>query len=226
MVRAAGRRSTQTSRMALEELCATYWPPVYAFVRRRGHDTADAEDLTQAFFVHLLASELVQAADRDRGRFRSFLLKSVTNFTNDAVRAQKAQKRGGNIDILSLDFESGERQYRAEASGSGTAEQIFERRWALTLLDNTVQQLREEYRACNNSLLFECLEPHVNQDDSRVPYAELTHRLSMTEDAIKQAARRLKLRYRKILRSEIANTVESPDQVDDELRELMKALSR
>ena len=133
-------------------------------------------------------------------------------------------KRGGDIETLSLDFESGEQQYRREPVDDVTAEQLFERRWALTLISNSMQQLQTEYVERNHGLLFECLEAHVNQDASRLPYGQLCEKLNMTEDAIKQAARRLKLRYREILRAEIANTVGSTNDVDDELRQLMQAL--
>lgn len=224
IVQAAGDASTQTARVALEELCETYWPPVYAFLRRRGLSATDAEDMTQAFFVHLLDSEFVKTADADRGRFRSFLLKSVSHFVSDADRSEKAQKRGGNIKLRPLDFSTGEQQYLAEPVDSGTPEQLFERRWAMTLLAGTLTQIREEYGRRNQMLLFDSLEAHINQDTSRVPYADLAVTLNMTEDAIKQAARRLKLRYREVLRTEIANTVGSADDVDDELRQLMRAL--
>lgn len=225
IVNAAAHPSTATARIAMEDLCQTYWPPVYAFVRRQGIPRTDAEDATQAFFLHLLNSDFVQTADRDRGRFRSFLLKSVSNYLKADYRKQTATKRGGAVEIFSLDFDAGEKQYNAEASESVTPEQLFERRWALTLLQNTVNQLRSEYADRNHLKLFEALEAHVNQNAARLPYAELCDTLGMTEDAIKQAARRLKLRYREILRTEIANTVDSKDDIDDELRQLMNALS-
>ena len=224
IVQAAGRGSSPTARVAMEELCQLYWSPVYAFIRRKGNPAADAEDLTQAFFVHLLASQFVGEADRDRGRFRSFLLKSVSNFMRDANRAERALKRGGGVETLSLDFESSEQQYSREPVDNVTAEQLFERRWALTLLHNSMQQLQAEYVDRNHGLLFECLEAHVNQDASRLPYGQLCENLNMTEDAIKQAARRLKLRYREILRTEIAGTIGSTEDIDDELHQLMQAL--
>lgn len=225
IVRAAAHDSSGTARVALQELCRIYWFPVYAFVRRKGHSPGDAEDLTQGFFVHLLGSEFVKSADRDRGRFRSFLLKSVSNFLNADHRSQAAEKRGGGRAILSLDFESGEQQYREVASSAMSADQLFERRWALTLLQNATVALKDEYAARNHGRLFELLEPHMNQDAVRVPYADLSPELSMSEDAIKQAARRIKLRYREILRTEIANTVGTAEEVDDELRQLMRILS-
>jgi RNA polymerase sigma-70 factor (ECF subfamily) len=225
IVQAAGHRSTPTAKAALEELCVTYWPPVYAFVRQKGHAPADAEDVTQAFFIHVLESEFVATADPGRGRFRSFLLKSVSHFVSSHRRDQAALKRGGGARVLSLDFAAEEQQYKAEPTHSVTAEQLFERRWALTLLDNTMQQLRSEYAERNHSLLFESLEAHVNQDPGRLPYAELCDTLNMSEDAIKQAARRLKLRYRELLRTEIAGTVGNNADIDDELHQLLQALS-
>lgn len=225
IVRAAAHDSCGTARTALEELCHIYWFPVYAFVRRKGHSPADAEDLTQGFFVHLLESAFVKSADRDRGRFRSFLLKSVSNFLNVDHRSRTAEKRGGGQSVLSLDFESGEHQYAQVAADSASADQLFERRWAMTLLQNTAALLRSEYEQRNHGQLYELLEPHLNQDAARVPYVDLIPQLSMSEDAIKQAARRMKLRYREILRAEIASTVGSAGEVDDELRQLMKILS-
>ena len=226
IVRAVRHNSSQTSRVALAELCKQYWSPVYAFIRRRGKSTTDAEDLTQAFFVHLLDTEFVQTADRDRGRFRSYLLKSVTHFLSQNHRTNRAKKRGGDVDILPLDFSNGEAAYCLEPADSGTAEQLFERRWALTLLANVTEALQNEYTEKNHGLLFECLEPQINQEASRVPYAQLAQRLEMTEDAIKQATRRLKIRFRELLRTEIAHTVESAEMVDDELRQLMTSLAR
>lgn len=226
IVNAAGGQSSSSARIALEELCRIYWQPVYSFVRRRGHEQNTAEDLTQAFFVHILSTDFVRTADRDRGRFRSFLLKSVSHFLSDQRRAAKALKRGGGQITLSLDFEKGERQYQLEPADAATAEELFERRWALTLLAHTTATLKQEYEDRNHGLLFRSLEPHLNQDDARVPYAELTETLDMSVDAIKQAARRLKLRYREILRAEIAGTVRTPSDIDDELRQLMTVLSR
>ncbi|MEZ6129353.1 MAG: hypothetical protein R3C59_11775 [Planctomycetaceae bacterium] len=168
----------------------------------------------------------MKSADRDRGRFRSFLLKSVSNFLNADHRTQTADKRGGGRSILSLDFEFGEQQYRQVAADSVSADQLFERRWALTLLHNTTEMLRREYEQRNHGTLFELLEPHLNQDAAKVPYAALCPQLSMSEDAIKQAVRRMKLRYREILRAEIAGTVSSVEEVDDELRQLMNILSK
>lgn len=225
LIRAAGGPSSRPARVALEELCRTYWFPVYAFIRRRGRAESESEDLTQSFFVHLLKSEFIESADQDRGRFRSYLLKSVSNFLNAELRDRQAQKRGGTTPILQIDFEGGEQLYQQESASSSTPEQLFERRWAMTLLSNTMTRLRAEYADRNHLQLFASLEAHINQDSSRVPYAELCDILNMSEDAIKQAARRLKLRYREIIRGEIANTLGSFDEIDDELRELMNALN-
>ncbi len=225
IVQAAVGKSPVEARAALEELCFIYWPPVYAFVRRCGHSQTDSEDLTQAFFCYLLDSEFLHTADRDRGRFRSFLLKSVSNFLQADRRKRSAEKRGGQVKVLSFDFNACEYDYQSEAVDAVTPEQLFERRWALTLIQNASDLLRSEYAERNHLSLFESLEAHMNQDASRIPYAELCTTLSMSEDAVKQAARRLKLRYREILRSEIASTVGSVKVIDAELRELMVALS-
>jgi RNA polymerase sigma factor (sigma-70 family) len=225
IVQAAVGKSPTAARAALEELCSIYWPPVYAFVRRCGHSQTDAEDLTQAFFCYLLDSEFLHTADRDRGRFRSFLLKSVSNFLQTDRRKRNAEKRGGQVQMLSFDFNAGEQDYQSEAVDAVTPEQLFERRWALTLIQNASDLLRGEYAERNHLSLFESLEAHMNQDVSRIPYAELCTNLNMSEDAVKQAARRLKLRYREILRSEIASTVGSVNEIDAELRDLMVALS-
>jgi RNA polymerase sigma factor (sigma-70 family) len=226
IVRAASSQSPAAARAALENLCTTYWTPVYAFVRKRGHSQPDAEDLTQAFFMLLLNSEFLQMADRDRGKFRSFLLKSVSNFLSVDRRKRDAEKRGGNVHVLGLDFREGERQYQAEAADTATPEQLFERQWALSILQDTTDHLRFEYTERNHQVLFESLEAHINQDPARLPYAELCETLNMSEDAIKQASRRLRLRYREILRARIAATVGSIDDIDAELRELISALSR
>ncbi len=226
IIQAAAGRPTETAGEAMEELCATYWPPVYAFIRQRGASPADAEDQTQAFFVYILDSEFVHSADCRRGRFRSFLLKSVVHFLRDAHRALQTEKRGGKLQTLSLNFESGEQQYQSAVKDQVTAEQIFERRWALTLLTKVSKQLRDEYKERGQLLQFECLEAHINQDAARVPYVQLCEKLKMNEDAIKQAARRMKLRYREVLRTEIAGTVQSAGEVDDELRQLMRALAK
>jgi DNA-directed RNA polymerase specialized sigma24 family protein len=225
IVRAAGHHSSSAARAAMEDLCQIYWLPVYAFIRRKGHSPTNAEDLTQAFFLHLLESEFVKSADQERGRFRSFLLKSVSNFLAADHRTKTAEKRGGDRILLSLDFESGEHQYHQQDSDSISADQLFERRWAMTLLQNVATLLRSEYEQRNHGTMFELLEPHINLDAARIPYADLCPTLSMSEDAIKQAVRRMKLRYREILRSEIASTVDSLDEVDDELRQLMRILS-
>ncbi|MEZ6123538.1 MAG: sigma factor [Planctomycetaceae bacterium] len=171
IVRAAGQDSQGTARRALEELCRIYWFPVYAFIRRKGHHAADADDLTQAFFVHLLETAFVKSADRDRGRFRSYLLKSVSNFLNADHRHRTADKRGGSTCVLSLDMTDGEHQYLQLAGEDVSADQLFERRWALTLLQNSTALLRHEYEDRNHRTLYELLEPHLNQEPGRVPYA-------------------------------------------------------
>ncbi|MCA9048061.1 MAG: sigma-70 family RNA polymerase sigma factor [Planctomycetaceae bacterium] len=225
LIRDAGHNRTSTARTALEELCRQYWFPVYAFIRRQGNSAADAEDLTQAFFVYFLESAFVKAADRDRGRFRSFLLKSVSNFVKADHRARASQKHGGTAEILSLDFASGEQQYGQLAADTATPVQLFERRWAMTVLQKVAHRLRSEYEQRNHSLLYTLLEPHMNQSAERLPYEQLCEPLNMSEEAVRQTVRRMKLRYRELLRAEIAGTVASPSEIDDELRTLLNALA-
>lgn len=225
LVQSAGRTSSPSAKVALSKLCEVYWPPVYAFIRRKGHSVADAEDLTQAFFVHILETSFMAAADRNRGRFRSFLLASVTNFLNAQHRFHKAEKRGGNQAVVSLNIEFAEERFLKDSSASLSAEQLFERQWSLTLIQNAMNQLKLEYQSHGHSQLFELLEPLMNGATERTPYAQLSDQLGMSEDAIKQAARRLRIRYRELLRTAIAETVSSKEEIDDELRDLMNSLS-
>jgi RNA polymerase sigma-70 factor (ECF subfamily) len=223
LVRSSGGDDTR-AREALKALCHTYWYPLYAYVRRRGFQPAEAQDHTQAFFAHLLEGRRFQAADPGRGRFRSFLLKSLQNFIATERRRERAEKRGGGRTVLSLDFELGEGRYLREPAETDTPERLFERRWALTLLETTLDRLRSEYDQSARSALFAALQPHLQGERGVAPLAELAVPLGMSPDAIKVAAHRLRRRYRELLRQEISETVNSAEEVDDELRRLMWAL--
>jgi RNA polymerase sigma-70 factor (ECF subfamily) len=224
LVRAAAGADSD-AREALAALCTIYWYPLYAYVRRRGLQPATAQDLTQAFFAHLLEGEHVQAADPERGRFRSFLLKSLQNFLSTERRRERAEKRGGGRALLPLDFQQGEERYSREPADTDTPERLFERRWALTLLETTLALLRDEYGTTEKGELFAALQPHLHGDAGRMPLAELASPLGMSPEAVKVAAYRLRRRYRDLLRQQISETVDSPEEVDDELRRLMDALS-
>jgi len=221
-VAAKAGESTQ-ARKALEHLCATYWYPLYAFVRREGHEAADAQDLTQEFFARLLEKNWLDAVDRERGKFRSFLLAAMRHFlANEWDRARRL-KRGGGQAILSLDAESAECRYALEPADPVTADRIFERRWALTLLDQVLTRLQKEFVAAGRGKLFDELKSALTGE--KVPYGEIAARLNLNEGAVRVAVHRLRLRYRDLVRAEIAETVATEDEVDAEVQHLFAALA-
>jgi RNA polymerase sigma-70 factor (ECF subfamily) len=224
IVAAAGARASPDARAALTILCETYWYPVYAFVRRRGSNAEDARELTQEFFATLIEKEYLRAADSDRGRFRSFLLTAVKRFLSKQRERDGALKRGGGQKPMSLDFEAGEARYRLEPSHDWTPERIFERRWALTLLDRVVERLAEEYAARGKSRLFEQLKTCLTDPADAPKYAQIAAELQMSEGAVKVAAHRLRSRYREILKAEVAETLADPAEAGEELRELLQAV--
>jgi RNA polymerase sigma factor (sigma-70 family) len=221
-VLAAGQADAPKAKDALEKLCRTYWHPLYAYARRRGHPPADALDLTQSFFVWLLERNWFENADRRRGRFRSFLLTSFSRFLNNEWDKSKAQKRDGQM--VSLQFRIEETGW--EPMNDFTPEQNFERRWALTLLDEVMNRLAAEFAQDGKTELFETLKPCLLGERAAQPYAELAAKIGMTEGSVKVAVHRLRQRYRQLLREEIANTVETPDEIEDELRYLFAVLAR
>jgi DNA-directed RNA polymerase specialized sigma24 family protein len=225
LVRTAGHEQGSAGRKALEALCESYWYPLYAFIRRRGFQAAESQDLTQAFFADLLERNVLAVAERERGRFRFFLLQSLKNFLSSERRKQTAEKRGAGRLVLSLDFEAGETRYRHEPVESITPERLFQRRWTLLLLEQVLEQLRTEYDDASRSELFAALEPQLQGRELPMNYAELGTRLGMSEGALKVAAHRLRRRYREILRARIAETVSTPEEIDEELRDLQIALS-
>ena len=206
---------------SLSNLCNVYWYPLYAFVRRQGVSEHDAQDLTQEFFARLLAKGWLGGVDRERGRFRSWLLASMKHFlANEWDRAQ-AIKRGGQATLISFDDDSAEARYGREPSVS--ADSLFDRRWALTLLDRVLDRLREESAQAGKLAHFDALRGALTGE--KTPYAEIAVALETTEGAVKVAVHRLRERYRALLRAEIAETVASPSEIDDELRHLLAALS-
>src|SRR5450756_155842 len=202
---------------ALEALCRTYWHPLYAYVRRRGHSPADAEDLTQAFFAWLLERNWLGRADQQRGRFRSFLLTSISNFLANEWDKARTQKRGSGR-IVSLQGDGVETGCVHEPADNLTPEQSFEWRWALTLLDQVMNRLSAEFVQDGKAELFEMLKPCLLGERTAQPYAILASKLMMTEGSVKVAVHRLRQRYRQLLRDEIANTVTKPEEVEAELR--------
>jgi RNA polymerase sigma-70 factor (ECF subfamily) len=208
---------------AMAELCRIYWYPLYAFLRRRGHESHEAEDLTQEFFTRLLGQDFLANVDRRKGRFRAFLLASLKHFLADQRDHDRAQKRGGGRSILSLDSLDAEARYRLEPAQDLTPEKMFEKQWALSLLEHVLSRLRAEMLADGKAALCEALKDSLTGARS-LSYATIAAELGMTEGAVKVAAHRLRRRYRDLLRTEIAQTVASPDDIRDEIRHLMACL--
>jgi RNA polymerase sigma-70 factor (ECF subfamily) len=223
VVVAAGNEESPAARAALSSLCETYWPPLYAFLRRRGYPAVEAQDLTQEFFARLLEKNYVEAADRDRGRFRTFLLVVLKRFLSKERDREQALKRGGGVVTLSLDFVAAEEQVRFEPSDEWTPEKEYERRWALTLLDLVLKRLEAEYAARGKSELFARCRPWLTGDAAR-SHEDVAATLGMTAGAIKVTVHRMRERYRELLREEIAQTVATPEDVAEELKHLLAAL--
>jgi len=223
LVVAAGDRRHAAADAALETLCERYWYPVYAFVRRRGHSAVDAQDLTQEFFATLLEKEYLRAADRERGRFRTFLLTAVSRFLSKQTERAFAQKRGGGHKPLSIDFSTAEGRYVLEPADRCTPEALYERRWAFTLLDAAIERLAVDYASKGKGALFERLKPHLIAD-SAADYGEVASKLKMTPGALKVAVHRLRRRFGEMLKEEIAATVASPEEIEDEIERLLAAV--
>lgn len=210
---------------AMAELCRVYWYPLYAYVRRRGYDVHEAEDLTQEFFLRLLAKNYLAAADREKGKFRAFLLASLKHFLANEWDRAEAQKRGGGQVILGLDTLSAESRYRLEPWHDLTPEKLFERQWALTVLDQVLGRLGAESHVLDGrQAVFDRLKQFLTGSHRSASYAEVAAELEMTEGAVKVAVHRLRRRYRQLLRDEIAQTVAGPEEIDDEIRYLLSCL--
>jgi RNA polymerase sigma factor (sigma-70 family) len=225
VVLSAGQGPSTESDAALERLCRTYWWPLYAFVRRRGHEPPDAQDLTQEFFARLLAKDFLRAVDRSKGKFRSFLLAALEHFLANEWRRARSQKRGGGARLISLDDTSTENRYQQLPSSALPPERVFEQQWAMTLLAQAVSRLREEFVSAGKETLFSEIKIFLTGDKRAVSYAELASKLQTSEAALKMAVSRMKQRYGELLREEIGNTVSSPKEVEEELRALFAALS-
>jgi RNA polymerase sigma-70 factor (ECF subfamily) len=224
LVMAAAQRDSPDGEAALATLCRLYWYPLYAYARRRLPQAQDAQDLTQEFFARLLDQNYLRQADRQRGRFRSFLLAAFKHFLANEHERSHALKRGGSRTFLGLDFDSGERRYRREPSHEVTPESLYERGWAVTLLEQGLARLREELARAGKERLFECLKTTLTVDATPRPYSELASDLGMSAEALKVAIHRLRRRYRELIRAEIAQTVTTPEEIEDELRDLFAAV--
>ena len=227
----AARGATADARHALAALCETYWYPLYAFVRRSGYAPGEAADLTQGFFAKLLECNTLAAADARRGRFRSFLLTSLKHFFIDEWHSARTEKRGGARRSISLghgsvDSASAEGRYLQEPYHELTPERLFARRWALTLLERVLVGVRDRYAFEGKAALFERLKPFIGGDGAATSYAAAAADLGSTEGAVKVAVHRLRRRYAESLRATIAETVECPQAVGDEIQDLFAALAR
>ena len=226
-VLAAGDNSSPEAHEALQQLCTTYWYPLYAYVRRQGRSVEDAQDLTQEFFARLLDRDRksLRQADPTRGRFRTFLMTSLKNFIINEWSKANRQKRGGGCQTISMDAEETETRFRSEPADERSPDRAFERRWALVLLNRVLDKLQKEYAAAGRGELFDELKSTLTGADNEDSYVEIGQRLGMTEGNIKVAVHRLRGRYRELLREEIARTVDDSTSVDEEMRDLFAALS-
>lgn len=225
VIRIAQGGDTTNARTALNRLCVAYWYPIYAFIRRRGHTPEQAQDLTQAFFAELIEKRSFDAADNARGRFRSFLLASVKNFLSHERDKARAQKRGGDFTLVSWEEVQAEGRYAHEPATSVTPEQLFDRRWALTVLEQTVERLRHEYFTAGKEKVFGVLRICLSGERDGAAYAQLGRQLGISEGAARIAAHRMRTRYSELLRAEVARTVLAPADVEAELDALRAALN-
>jgi RNA polymerase sigma-70 factor (ECF subfamily) len=223
---AAKGGDAETANAALEQLCRNYWPPLYAFIRRKGYNEAEAKDLTQDFFLRLVSRDFLQRLRHQRGKFRSFLLTFLKHFLLEQQGKARAQKRGGTKTILSLEAMKEEGSYLQEPVDAFSPDQVFELRWAQTIFQVALNRLREEYAATGKAELFDFLKDFQPRESGAPSYAEIGATFGMTEAAIKSAVQRMRARHREILRREIANTVTRPDKIEEEIAHLRAILSR
>ncbi len=225
VVLAAGKRHTPQSDHALEELCRTYWFPLYAYVRRRGHNKQDAEDLVQEFFARFLGKNYLAGLSAERGRFRAFLLASLKHFLANEWDRLRAQKRGGGAAHLSLDWQTADTKFQVAATNEPSPDKAFDREWALALLAKVIERLQQECAADGKAKLFEQLKIFLMAGKGEAAHGEVAQTLGMEEGAVRVAVHRLRKRYRVLLRDEIAQTLTDESQVDEEMRALFGAFA-
>jgi DNA-directed RNA polymerase specialized sigma24 family protein len=225
VVLASAQRDSPQAAVALEQLCRTYWYPLYAYVRRRGHSAHDAEDLLQTFLARFIEKNFLVDVDRAKGRFRSFLLASLKHFLADEWDRVNAQKRGGQAQFLSLEREAAEGRYWEEPASEVTPETLYEQRWACVLLERVMQRLAEDFAAAGKGELFEALKAFLVGESHSETYADLAAKFGVSEAALKMKVQRMRHRYQRLLREEIAHTVANPEAVEDEIRYLFRVLS-
>jgi RNA polymerase sigma-70 factor (ECF subfamily) len=225
VVLAAGRTNEPLSAVALETLCRTYWYPLYAYLRRRGVGEHDAQDLIQGFFAQLLERDWLHGVEQQKGRFRSFLLASLNYYLADERDRATAQKRGGGRPLISLDAQEAEERYRLEPVDDRSPDKLFERRWAMALLDQVLVRLAREFADAGKGELFKRLQPFLVAGGEAKTYAQVAVEADLSEEAFKKAVQRMRRRYQQLFRDEIAQTVASPAEVDEELQHLCEVMA-
>jgi len=218
----AGREDSHLAREALESLCARYWFPVYSFIRRKGLNPHDAEDLTQQFFARLLEKKVLANADRSKGRFRNFLLGALVHFLSNENRKDKTQKRGGGQSPITVESSTGEERYLSEPDPNLSPEECYDRMWAATLLETAFQRLQAEFEHAGQQSRFDYLKPFLGRHQTKQDYQEAAERLHMTPKSVQGAVFRLRQRYRQLVRMEVAETVVLNDEIEQELEQLFR----
>lgn len=222
---AAGHGGSPEADIALEELCRTYWYPLYAYIRRHGHSREDAEDLTQGFFARLLEKNYLESITRDGGKFRSFLLVALKRYMANEWDRANCQKRGGGVAPLSLDWEEAETRYQFAPTDNLSPDKVYDRAWAIVLLEQVIARLRDEHTNEGKRDLYEKLKPFLTVGKSEIPYASAATDLKLSEGAVRVAVHRLRKRYRELLREQIAQTLATPAQAAEEMQALFSALA-
>ncbi len=223
MVTAAGREDSPDARQALEFLCRKYWSPLYFYLRRRGYDRSQAEDFVQGFFTHLLEKRGLRNVTPQKSKFRSFLLVSLKNFVADEWRRSQTERRGGGKCFLSLEFEQAETSYSLEPADRLSADKLFDRSWALTVIARAMEALQGEYAKAGKGEFFEQVKGYITAEPEAGSYQQSVVRLEMSEGAVRVAVHRLRRRLREVIRSEIAETVTTGEQLEEEIRDLFAA---
>jgi RNA polymerase sigma factor (sigma-70 family) len=225
VVLSAGHGDSTGAGQALASLCETYWYPLYAYLRRRAFSPEDAQDLTQEFFARLLAHNWIGDADRAQGRFRTFLLTALSRFLANEWDRARAQKRGGGAAMLSLESAVAEDRYLSDSTQSMAPDRLYDRQWALTLLDRALTRLKAEQEQAGKAAEFAVFSPLLTAERGQIPYGTVAARLGMSETAARQGVHRLRKRFREVFREEIAQTVATPEELEEEIRHLLAALA-
>lgn len=225
LILTAARPEEKESLQALSKIFKVSWYPIYSFIRRLGYNQADAEDLAQGFFEHILQNNVLAHADKERGRFRSFLLGSLRNYVSNAERKTRAEKRGGKVAFVPVDIHDGEEYYQKELAHPDTPEKLFQRSWAQQLLQKALDSLKADYERANKKSLFDALHPYLTGHSNPPSYQELADSLKMSSGTVAVAVFRMRKRYGELLRREIAQTVEDPADIEHEIRLLLDAVA-